>query len=478
MKATTETLSPTRVKLTVEVSFDELKPNFDAAYKSLAAQVKIPGFRNGKIPPQLLEQRVGRATVLDEAINDALPKFYSEAVEAEGLKPIGRPEVDITKLEDRDQLIFTAEVDVRPEVVLPELAGIPVTVDDVVVTDDEINGQIDILRERFGTLEGVERPVEHGDYVSVDLDASVAGEKVEGAQASGLSYEVGSGNLVPGLDEAIIGLSEGAAATFSTRLVAGEYADRDSEVAVTVRSVKVKHLPELDDDFAQTASEFDTIEELRTSVRERFARVKAMEQGMQARDRVLDALLEKIDIPLPEAVVESEVESRTEQLKEQLERAGLTREGWLESEEKTEEEWAADLRKGSEQSIKAQFVLDAIVEKEQIGVSEPELTDQIVRRAQQVGMDPQAYADAVVRSGQLQSLMSEVVRGKALAFVLEAAEITDASGNKVDLEALDEHDHAGHAADDHDHSDGGVYDHDHDHDAPDHVHAADGHHHH
>lgn len=462
MKATTETLSPTRVKLTVEVDFAELKPSLDLAYKSLARQVKIPGFRNGKVPPQLLEQRVGRAAVLDEAINDALPKMYSQAVESEGIKPVGRPEVDIANFADGEALVFTAEVDVQPEITLPEYEGLPVTVDDAVVSGEEINTQLQSLRERFGTLEGVERPVEAGDYVSLDLDATVDGEKVEGAQATGLSYEVGSGTLVPGLDEAISGMDAGAATTFITQLAAGEFAGRDAEVAVTVRTVKVKHLPEMDDDFAQTASEFDTLEELKGSVEERIARIKALEQGVQARDKVLEALLGLVEVPLPQSIVDMEIEQRTENIDRQLERAGLTKESWLETEGKTDEEWQEDMRKGSEQAVKAQFILDAIVEKESIGLTEGEITDQIVRRSQQVGMEPQEYADAIVRSGQLNSLMAEVVRGKALATVLEAAKVTDASGKPVDLRALDQminpphlHDHEGH-------------DHDHDHDHDDH----------
>lgn len=461
MKATTETLSPTRVKLTVEVDFAELKPSFDAAYRSLAQQVKIPGFRNGKVPPQLLEQRVGRAAVLDEAINDALPKMYSQAVESEGIKPVGRPEVDIANFSDGEQLVFTAEVDVQPEITLPSYEGIPVTVDDVVVTDAEVDTQIQTLRDRFGTLEGVERAVQSGDYISIDLDASVDGKQVEGAQATGLSYEVGSDTLVPGLDAAVLGLEVGAATTFTTQLVAGEYADRDAEVSVTVRSVKVKHLPELDDDFAQTASEFDTIDELKASVRERMTRIKSLEQGVQARDKLLEALLAMVETPLPQSVVEFELEQRTANIHSQLERANLTLDSWLAEEGKTQPEWEADMRAGSEQAVKAQLVLDAIVEKESIGLTEGEITDQIVRRAAQMGVAPQEYADAIVRSGQLNSLMAEVVRGKALALVLEAAKVTDASGKPVDLSALDEAVNAPHVHD-HDH------DHDHDHEGHDH----------
>jgi trigger factor len=436
VKSTVETLSPTRVKLSVEVPFDELKPSLDKAYRSIAQQVSIPGFRKGKVPPRLIDQRVGRAEVLQEAINDAIPQHYSAAVREHEVKVLGQPDVNVTELADNEKVSFTAEVDVRPEFALPDYKQLSVTVDDVEVPDEEVEEQVGRLRERFAVLKGVERPVQDGDYVSLDLAATVDGEEVPGGTATGLSYEVGSGQLLEGIDEAIIGLESGAATTFTTALVGGDHAGRDADVAVTVRSVKEKELPELDDEFAQTASEFDTLDELRADVRTRLGQVKGIEQGMQARDRVLEALLEAVEVPLPDTVVESEVEFRRHNIGHQLDSAGLTLEGYLESDNKTAEEFDAELSDAARNAVKGQLVLDAVADAEEVGVGNEELTSEVVRRSQDAQMQPQEFADRLVESGQLPVLIADVRRGKALALVLESATITDASGRTVDLEAL------------------------------------------
>jgi trigger factor len=432
VQASTEALSPTRVKLTVEVPFAELTPSLDRAYKKLAQQVRVQGFRPGKVPPRILDQRLGRGAVLSEALDDALPRFYSDAVEQTSIVPVSRPEVDVTGFGDNEPLVFTAEVDVRPEV------------DEVAQGQEEIDQQLSLLRDRFAVLRSVDRPVADGDYLSIDLSATVDGTPVPEADTSGLSYEVGhelrshGHEMVVGLDEALIGLSEGESRTFTTRLVAGEFADRDAEVTVTVKSVKEKDLPALDDDFAQTASEFETLAELETSIRDRVRRVKLMEQGIEARDKTLDALLDLVEIPLPQSMVDAEAEFRTTQLDEQLSNAGLNRENYLESEGKTEDELTTEVREGAEKSVKAQFVLDAIADAEELGVAEAELTQQLFSRAARLGISPDQYAQQLVQNGQLPLLVAEVRRGKALALVLESAVITDAAGNTVDLEALRE----------------------------------------
>ena len=438
MKAVTEALSPTRIKLTVEVPFDELTPSLDAAYKKLASQVKVQGFRPGKVPPRILDQRVGRSTILDEALQDALPRFYSAAVVENSVETLGRPQVDVTSFADGAPLVFTAEVDVRPEIVAPDYDDLPVSVDDAVVTDAEVDEQLEALRDRFAVLEGVVRAAGDGDYVSIDFETTVDGQPVAGAQATGLSHVVGSGALMPGLDEALVGMTEGDARTFTTALVGGEFAGRDAEVAVTVRGVKQKVSPALDDDFATTASEFDTLDELRSDIRTRIERIKRLQQGLQARDKALDALLTLVEVPLPDAAVDAEVESRMHALTHQLESAGLTLEAWLEAEGKTRAQLDAELREGAQAAVKSSLVLDAIANKEEVSVCDEELTDQVVRRAQRVGADAQAYADELVRTGQLRGLVSEIVRGKALALVLEHAKVTDASGRPVDLAALRE----------------------------------------
>ncbi len=268
MKSTVERLSPTRVRINVEVPFDELKPDFDRAYKKIAEQVRVPGFRPGKVPARIIEARLGRGVVLEEVVNGAVPAKYSEAVSAaDALTPLGRPDIEVTEIADGDKLAFTAEVDVRPEITLPALDSLAVSVDDVEVTDEDVTEGLDNLRARFGTLTGVDRPAATDDFVQIDLAAAVDGEPVEEATTSGYSYQVGQGGLIDGIDEAITGLSAGESATFPTTLVAGEYADQDADVTVTVTAVKERQLPDADDEFAQLASEFDTLDELTDDLR-------------------------------------------------------------------------------------------------------------------------------------------------------------------------------------------------------------------
>jgi trigger factor len=438
VKSDLETLNPTRVKLTVEVPFEELKPSLDAAYRKIGSQVTIPGFRKGKVPPRVIDQRFGRATVLDEAVNDALPKFYGEALEANDVSPLGQPEVDVTSFEDGQQLTFTAEVDVRPKFDLPDYDGIEVTVDDAEVSDAEVDEQLDGLRERFATLTGVDRAAADGDFVSIDLSATVGGEAVDDLTAKGLSYQVGQGSLLDGLDEAITGLAAGEKADFPTALVGGDHAGEEATVTVEVKSVKERELPPLDDDFAQTASEFDTLDELRADVRTRVEGMKGVQQGVQARDRVLEALLAKVEIPLPEGVIKAEIDSRNHSLAHQLEAANMTKADFLAAEGQSEEEFDADIEQSTRGAMTAQFVLDKVVEKEQLAVSEAELTQHILRTASRYGMGPDQFAQQVVQAGQVPVLVSEVVRGKALALVLERAKVVDESGRPVDLEALRE----------------------------------------
>ena len=436
MKSTVETLSPTRVRLAVEVPFDELRPSLDKAYASIARQVRVPGFRPGKAPARIIDQRIGRAAVLDEAVQDAVPRAYSEAVRDNDLRALGQPEIELTRLDDGDSLAFTAEVDVRPTLTLPPYDRIAVTVDDVTVSDEDIDQQVAALRERFAVLRATDRPVADGDYVSIDLRATVDGEEVPGGSTTGLSYEVGSDSLMPGLDEALAGMSAGDERRFTTELVAGDFAGRTADVEVTVRSVKEKELPELDDDFAQTASEFDTMAELRDDVRSRLERVRALEQGAQARDRVLEALLGATDVPLPESAVQAEVEWRQHDIAHQLEGAGLDLDTYLTAEERTGEDFDAELRRSAETAVKSQLVLDAIADAEQLGISDAELTDHVIAQAQRYGVSPQEFAEQMTQAGNLPALVSDVRRSKALATVLERAQVTDASGRPVDLSTL------------------------------------------
>jgi trigger factor len=436
VKTDVEELTPTRVKLTIEVPFEELKSSLDKAYREVARQVRVPGFRPGHVPPRVIDQRIGRGAVLEQAVNDAVPLLYSQALQDNDVLALGQPDLEITNLDDGKELAFTAEVDVRPKFDLPDLDGIPVTVENAVVTPDDVEEYISGLRERFASLKGVDRPVGEGDFVSIDLSASVDGEPVEDAQASGLSYEVGTGSLLDGLDEALAGMSSGDTKTFSAELAGGGRAGQQAEVTVTVHSVKVKELPELDDEFAQSASEFDTLGELRAGTRVQLERVKRLQQAAQARERALDALLGKIEVPLPDSLVASEVEMRGQSLDEQLERAGATRDTYLEASGQTAEQLAADMENTAKRSVKAGFVLDKLAAQENLGVEQAELNNFVIEQAYRMGVQPDRLAQELADHGQIGSVVGEVLRAKALNLIAERAAVTDEAGRPVDLQAL------------------------------------------
>ena len=436
LKSTVEQLSPTRVRINVEVPFDELKPSFDRAYRKLAKQVRIPGFRPGKAPARVLESRLGRGVVLDEVVNEAIPAKYLEAVNGGEVRALGQPDIEVTKIEDGESLAFSAEVDVRPEITVPAFGDLAVTVDDVEVTDADVDTQLDELRARFGTLKGVERPVQTGDFVVIDLSATVDGEPVEDASTTGLSYGVGSGQLVEGIDEALVGTESGKTATFTTQLLAGEHVGKDAEVVVTVQSVKERELPDADDDFAQLASEFDTLDELRADLRERLTRVKGMQQAVQARDKVLDALLDTTEVPLPEAIVESEVEVRKHDAVHSFDHDEAKFAEWLGTQGQSLDEFNTEVREASEKAVKTQLVLDSIADAEGTSVNENELSERIMYQAQRFGISPDEYVQRAQQSGQLGAIYADVRRGKALASVVRQATVTDESGNAVDMDAL------------------------------------------
>lgn len=454
MKSTVETLSPTRVRLAIEVPFAELEPSLKKAYREIGSQVNIPGFRAGKVPAQVIDQRVGRGVVLQEAIEDVIPQQIFAAVQEHEVKLLGRPSVDNLEFADGQPLKFTADLDVRPELVLPELSSIKVEVDPVQVGDSEINEQLDGLREKFVTLKTVERPAADGDFVQIDLVATVDGVEVEGGTATNLSHQVGSGTLLNGLDEAVVGLPAGESASFTSQLVGGEHAGKDAEVKVTVRTVKEKELPPLDDDFAQLASEFDTLAELRGDLEERITRVKKVEQLYAARDKALSELVARAAVPAPEGVVADEVASRKQAMVEQLERMGASLDEYLKSEEKTEEQVDTDLADAAAEGVRIQLVLDTIAEQENVQVTDDEFGHEIVHRAQRAGVAPQQYYDQLVQAGAAGSVFGDVRRGKALQLVMERVVMTDTSGEVLTLDALrganaDEHDHDDHEGHEH-----------------------------
>ncbi|OIV37725.1 trigger factor [Mangrovactinospora gilvigrisea] len=441
MKSAVETLNPTRVRLTVEVPFEELKPSLDAAYKEINKQVSVPGFRKGKIPARIIDQRFGRAAVLQEAVNQALPEFYGKAVDESELNVLGQPEVDITELNDNEELKFTAEVDIRPELELPDYEGIEVTVDAVAVSDEDIDGSITQLRDRFASVKPVERAAAEGDVLVLDLEASVDGEVLEDGVAKGVSYTIGSGELLDGIDEAVTGIEAGGTATFESELKGGSAAGRTASIKVEVSKVQERELPELDDDFAQLASEFDTLEELRADARTRLESSKKYEQATDAQQKVLEAYLEKVEVPIPEKLLADEIGTRKHNLEHhQLEPMGMTLEQYLKVQGQTEEEYTAELEEQSRKGIKTQFVLDEIVAKEQLNVSQDELTEHLLQRAAGSGMSPDQFAQQIVQGGQVPMLVGEVARGKALQVVVEQAKVTDSEGNAVDLSDDDDTD--------------------------------------
>lgn len=417
-KTTAEKLTPTRAKMSVKVTLDELDPYLKQAYKTISNQVSIPGFRKGKVPAQIIDQRVGREAVVQEAVNASLDDFYQSALAESNERPMGRPTADVAAWPDakdpKSELELVFEVEVRPEFKLPKYDGIKLTVDNVEVDEAAVDAELVKLQERFGTLVTVDRPAKKGDFVELDLVARIDGNEVD--QASGVSYEVGAGNLLEGTDEAIETLTAGETTTFSSQLLGGEYEGQDAEVEVTLTAVKDRELPEADDEFAQLASEFDTIAELRDSLKDQVARASVFAQGQQARDLFTETLIEKAGIPVSEELVEEEVHRH------------LEGEGRLE-----DDEHRAEVRVSSEKQIQLQLLLDAIVEAENVTPTQNELSQYIFQSAQQYGMEPTDFLQAISQGNQMGVILGEVTRNKALAVALSKAKVVDKNGKAVDL---------------------------------------------
>ncbi|MBD8060706.1 trigger factor [Oceanitalea stevensii] len=419
VKSAVETLEPTRAKLTVEVSYEELKPSIDHAYSHIAEQVNVPGFRKGKVPARIIDQRVGRAAVIEHAVNDALPGLYRDAVAETGIKPLGQPEVDVTEVPNLTgavggQLTFTAEVDVRPEITLPDLSTYEITVDSVEVNDEDVEQRLESLRERFGTLVGVDRAAADGDFVSIDLKATVGEEEVD--SVTGTSYQVGAGTMLEGMDEAITGLSAGESTTFTTTLVGGERAGEEAEVTVTVNSVKERELPAADDEFAELASEFDTIDELRADLREQVGKDKNSNRAVAARDQLLERLRGEIEFPLPKNAVDAEIKAH------------------LEAEGKAEDDpHGEEVREDTEKAMRDQFILDELAQALEVQVGQNELLEFLLSTSRQYGMDPNEFIQSAGQAGQIPIFAGELARNKALAVALRRVKVVDGEGKDVDL---------------------------------------------
>lgn len=432
MKSTVEKLSPTRVRINVEVPFTELEPDFTRAYKEMAKSVRLPGFRPGKVPVKLLEQRVDKQAMFDQVVGEVMPGRYSEAVTTSEVQPLGQPEIDITNKEYGQDLVFTAEVDVRPEISLPDLSALKIEVDPIEVSDDEVDTELQNLRARFGTLKAVERAAGDDDFVSIDLSATVNGEEVADAKTEGLSHQIGSGNLIDGLDDAIKGLAAGESKTFTTKLVAGEHAGEDAEVTVKVNSVKERELPEPDDEFAQLASEYDTIDELKANLVEQVQRVKRIHQAEQIRDKALEALLDQTEVPLPEAIVQQQVDDTLHNAIHGLDHDEAAFEETLKKEGSSREEFDADNRSNAEKAVKTQLLMDAVADELKIEVGQNDLTERLVLMSRQYGIEPQQLLQVLQQNNQLPAMFADVRRGLTIAAVVHGATVTDTDGNDID----------------------------------------------
>lgn len=432
MKSTVEQLSPTRVRINVEVPFAELEPDFQRAYKELAKQVRLPGFRPGKAPAKLLEARIGREAMLDQIVNDALPSRYGQAVAESDVQPLGRPNIEVTKKEYGQDLQFTAEVDIRPKISPPDLSALTVSVDPIEIGEDDVDAELQSLRTRFGTLTAVDRPVAVGDVVSIDLSATVDGEDIPNAAAEGLSHEVGSGRLIAGLDDAVVGLSADESRVFTAKLAAGEHAGQEAQVTVTVRSVKERELPEPDDEFAQLASEFDSIDELRASLSDQVRQAKRAQQAEQIRNATIDALLEQVDVPLPESYVQAQFASVLHSALSGLNHDEARFNELLVEQGSSRAAFDAEARTASEKDVKRQLLLDALADELQVQVGQDDLTERLVTTSRQYGIEPQQLFGYLQERNQLPTMFADVRRELAIRAAVEAATVTDSDGNTID----------------------------------------------
>lgn len=432
MKSTVEQLSPTRVRINVEVPFAELEPDFQRAYKELAKQVRLPGFRPGKAPAKLLEARIGREAMLDQIVNDALPSRYGQAVAESDVQPLGRPNIEVTKKEYGQDLQFTAEVDIRPKISPPDLSALTVSVDPIEIGEDDVDAELQSLRTRFGTLTAVDRPVAVGDVVSIDLSATVDGEDIPNAAAEGLSHEVGSGRLIAGLDDAVVGLSADESRVFTAKLAAGEHVGQEAQVTVTVRSVKERELPEPDDEFAQLASEFDSIDELRASLSDQVRQAKRAQQAEQIRNATIDALLEQVDVPLPESYVQAQFDSVLHSALSGLNHDEARFNELLVEQGSSRAAFDAEARTASEKDVKRQLLLDALADELQVQVGQDDLTERLVTTSRQYGIEPQQLFGYLQERNQLPTMFADVRRELAIRAAVEAATVTDSDGNTID----------------------------------------------
>lgn len=413
-----EKLTPTRVKLTVTLVEEDLKPFLKDAYQAISEQISIPGFRKGKVPAPIIDQRVGREAVIQEAVNKSLDTFFQAALEESGERPMGRPTADVEKWfegsDSQSELVLAFEVEVRPEFKLPEYEKYELEVADAEVADDAAAKELEKLRERFGALKTVERAAAKDDYVTIDLVASIDGKEVD--RAEGVSYQVGAGNMLAGMDEALETLTAGESTTFTTQLLGGEYEGQDAEVAITVTAVQERELAAANDEFAQLASEFDTLAELEADIAKQVQRKAVFEQGAEARDLFIEKLIADAEIPVSEELINEEVDRHLEQ------------EG-----RNGDDEHRAEVVAEATKQYHLQLLLDALIEVEKIEPTQNELSAYIMQSAQQYGLEPGQFIQILSQNGQMGAIVGEVTRNKALAVALAKVTVKDKSGNVVDL---------------------------------------------
>ena len=423
MKISVRNLEPTKVKLTVTVEPEELNPYLDAARKEIAKQVNVPGFRKGHVPGKIIDQRIGFAAVAGEAVNDAVPELYSKALDEKKIRPMAQPEFDVQDVpqaaNDDTKLKFTATVERRPDIELPEIDGLEIAIAKPEVKEEDVDKRLEALRQRFGTLVGVDRPATKGDFANIDLTAEIDGETVDSQE--GVSYELGSNTMLDGLDEALDGLSAGEETTFEGTLEAGDHEGQKATVKVKVNSVKAEELPELDDEFASEASEFDTLDELKADIRKAAAQDAEGRQATEARDAFIAKLQEGLEIPVPKGVKANMV---AEQLK-----------GMTPDPEKATKEQKAQAEETVEKELRDQMVLDVLAETMDVKVSQGEVFNFLASIAQQYGMDPNAFIQAIIRNGQIGSAVQEVGRSKGLLSGMRAVTFKS-EGETLDLSAF------------------------------------------
>jgi trigger factor len=427
MKTSVERESPTKVRLLVEVEPSEIERLTSDTVKKLSQEFKVPGFRKGKVPRQILESRIGKDAIRQRMLEDSLPRLYTDATKEEALRPVATPDIEVTDF-DGDTLTFTATVEVRPDVHLPNYKDLEIERPTTLATREEIDDRLEVLRKRFATLEPVSRNAEAGDNLLIDVMTSIHDQKIDEATANDLMYELGSATLAPELDTELTGKRAGDIVKFNTTLperLSAEYGGKEVTMTVIVKEVNAKRLPDFDDDFAKTASEFDTLEELEREIRERIEEYKGVQADREVQNRLLDELIDLADVPVPESLVDDEAKVRMESLLQEVRQHGMSLTDYLEVLQMNEEELRAAQRRAAERSIGADFLLDEIAKTEGMNVTRAELDEEVERLSKRVGKTPEEFRRDVIQAGRVEALAGDILRRKVLNYLVEQATITD-----------------------------------------------------